>query len=141
MTRFVRWLRFNLVGFVGVAVQLAALAQLNRLLHGHYLAATAAALELTLLHNFVAHQRFTWRDRGSPGSAGGRLLRFHLSNGLVSLLGNLLLMRVLVHNARFPLLLANLVAVVCCSVVNFFLGDEWVFAANAQVVATPIVPG
>lgn len=124
-----------------MAVQLAALAQLDRWLHGRYLIATAAAIELTLLHNFVAHQRYTWHDRGKLGGTGSRLLRFHLSNGLVSLVGNLLLMRLLVHTARLPLLFANAIAIVCCSLLNFFLGDEWVFTANSQIGPAPIVPG
>ena len=53
MTPFVRWVTFNLVGAVGMVVQLAALALFSRLLHGSYLIASAAALEITLLHNFV----------------------------------------------------------------------------------------
>ena len=55
MTPLIRWVTFNLVGAVGMAVQLAALALFNHLLHGRYLIASAAALEVTLLHNFVCH--------------------------------------------------------------------------------------
>ena len=130
-----RWGRFNLVGAVGMVVQLALLAGLNRLASGHYLYATAAAIEITLLHNFVWHLRFTWRDRRHGASVLGQLLRFHLSNGLVSMLGNLVLMRILVHGAHMPLLAANCVAVLCCSVVNFCLGNSWAFAARRQATA------
>lgn len=122
MTPLTRWIRFNAVGVLGMGVQLAALAGFNRLLHGHYLLATGAALELTLLHNFWWHRRFTWRDRA------GSLLRFHVSNGLVSLAGNLLLMRALVQGAHLPLLVANVVAIGCCSLANFALGTRWAFA-------------
>jgi len=122
------WLRFNLVGVIGVAVQLSALALFNRLLRGHYLLATIAALELTLLHNFVWHLHYTWRDR--TGSIPAQLLRFHLSNGLVSLAGNLLLMRLLVSHAHLPLLAANATAIACCSLANFLLSHYWIFAAQ-----------
>ena len=57
-----------------------------------------------------------------------RSIRFHLSNGLVSMLGNLALMRLLVHHAHLPLLVANLIAILCCSVANFCLGNTWAFA-------------
>ena len=130
-----RWGRFNLVGAVGMVVQLALLGGLNRLSPGHYLYATAAAIEITLLHNFVWHLRFTWRDRRHAGSVLGQLLRFHLSNGLVSMLGNLALMRILVHGAHMPLLAANSVAVLCCSVVNFCLGNSWAFAERRPATA------
>jgi putative flippase GtrA len=127
-----RWLRFNLVGAMGMAVQLAALALFNRALRGHYLWASAAAVELTLLHNFLWHQRFTWRDRRDAAPWPQQLWRFHLSNGLVSLLGNLALMQLLVHAAHLPLLLANTLAILSCSVANFWLGNRWAFAATSE---------
>ena len=63
MNTFIRWGRFNLVGAMGMAVQLGALAVLERWAAGHYLYASAAALEITLLHNFVWHVHYTWKDR------------------------------------------------------------------------------
>jgi putative flippase GtrA len=140
-----RWCRFNTVGALGMAVQLGALALLNRFLAGRYLFASAAAVELALLHNFTWHLRYTWRDRGGSApilrqtqpQARARtqprilpqLTRFHLSNGLVSMLGNLGLMRLLVRQARLPVLIANAIAILCCSLINFVLSDRWTFAA------------
>jgi len=124
-----RYWRFNLVGAMGMAVQLTALAFFNRLSSGHYLIASAAAVELALLHNFIWHLHYTWRDRRSS-SAFAQLLRFHLSNGLVSMLGNLALMRLLVRGTHLPLLAANFIAILCCSLANFCLGNRWAFAAQ-----------
>ena len=128
MNPFLRWGKFNLVGAMGMVVQLAALAFFNRLAPGHYLYATGAAIELTLLHNFVWHLRYTWRDRRDDSALHRQLLRFHLSNGLVSMLGNLALMRILVHQLHLPLLIANAIAILCCSIVNFCMGNNWAFA-------------
>jgi putative flippase GtrA len=128
MSPLVRWWRFNCVGAIGMAVQLGALALLESAFRGHCLIATAAAVELTLLHNFVWHLHYTWRDRRSASAIAGHLLRFHLANGLVSLVGNLALMPLLVHSARLPVLAANAVAILCCSVVNFSLSHLWAFA-------------
>ena len=137
-----RWGKFNLVGAVGMAVQLGVLALIDRLAPRHYMLATAAAIEITLLHNFVWHLHFTWRDRfptlntksvfrmGQPDgrrALAGHLIRFHLSNGLVSMVANLALMPVLVESARIPVVAANAIAILCCSIVNFFLGDQWAF--------------
>ncbi len=129
MNPLLRWLKFNLVGALGMAVQLSALAAFNRITHGHYLLASAAAVELTLLHNFTWHLHFTWRDR-APTTWLPQLIRFHLSNGLVSLVGNLALMRLLVQHAHLHPVPANLVAILCCSLVNFYLGNVWAFAAG-----------
>lgn len=132
MKLFGRWLRFNLVGAMGMAVQLSALAVLSRCDGGHYLFASAAAVELALLHNFALHLRVTWPDRRVGSAVLGQLVRFHLANGAVSLLGNLGLMRLLVGNAHLPILAANSFAVLCCSVVNFCLGHNWAFARQAR---------
>ena len=132
MNTFVRWCRFNMVGALGMVFQLGVLAVLNRLAPAHYLAATAAAIELTLLHNFILHLHFTWPDSTRPDCTRpdrregrailGSLVRFHVSNGLVSMTGNLALMRLLVQAARMPVLVANGIAILICSLVNFWLG-------------------
>ncbi|HEX4312237.1 MAG TPA: GtrA family protein [Acidobacteriaceae bacterium] len=126
---FIRWVKFNAVGAVGAVVQLAVLAALMRMT-AHYLVATALAIEVTLIHNFAWHLRFTWRERRGETGLVGRLVRFHLSNGLVSMLGNLALMPWLVGVAGMPVVVASGVAIVGCSVVNFYLGDGWVFAGE-----------
>ncbi len=129
MTLLLRWVRFNLVGALGMVVQLAMLALFNRLLHGRYLIASAAALEVTLLHNFVWHTRYTWRDCCDGSSLRQQLVRFHLSNGLLSLAGNVAIMRLLVHGAHLPVLPANAIAVLCCSAANFWFSHRWAFSA------------
>jgi putative flippase GtrA len=134
MTRLIRWAKFNLIGAGGMVVQLAALGLFNRVARGHYLCATAAAIELTLLHNFAWHTQYTWCDRLNESAIFLQLVRFHLSNGVVSLLGNLVLMWILVHEARLPLLVSNALAILSCSMLNFVLADRWAFAngANAE---------
>jgi putative flippase GtrA len=128
----IRWGKFNLVGAMGMAVQLSALALLNRVSAGHYLCASAAAIELTLLHNFIWHVHYTWRDRPAAGPRFRQFVRFHLSIGLASMLGNLVLMRLLVQEAHLPVLPSNLAAIVCCSLANFRLGNNWVFGRSTS---------
>ena len=132
MSPLIRWAKFNFVGAIGIAVQVTALAVFNKLAPGHYLYATAAAIELTLLHNFTWHLHYTWRDRRDHSPLLTQLLRFHLSNGLVSLLGNLTLMRLLVHKAHLPLLASNGIAILCCSLVNFTLSNHWTFTMKTM---------
>jgi len=131
---FLRWCRFNLVGAMGMVLQLVALALFDRWTTGHYLCATAAAVELTLMHNFVWHLHYTWRDRRDDSTLLAQAMRFHLSSGLVSMLGNLALMPILVHEAGLPLLVSNGVAILCCSIINFCLGDRWAFAVKTKAI-------
>lgn len=136
----VRWWRFNLVGLIGMGVQLGALAVLNQLLGGHYLVASAVAVEITLLHNFAWHLVYTWRDRRDRSVVGHRLVRFHLTNGLVSLIGNLALMRVLVQYGHLPVLVANGIAILCCSILNFLLADRCAFVSSSRIPAASTRP-
>jgi putative flippase GtrA len=115
---------------MGMALQLTVLAVLNHWTGGHYLLATLAALELTLLHNFVWHLHYTWPDRKESSPLMTRFARFQLSNGIVSLIGNLCLLRILVGGTRLPIILSDAIAILICSLANFGLGHAWAFAAG-----------
>jgi putative flippase GtrA len=125
----VRWCKFNLVGGIGVGVQFVALFLLKSVLHFDYLFATAIAVETAVVHNFVWHEQFTWADRvdGSWRWSLARFARFNLTTGLVSILGNLALMKVMVGFGNMNYLVANGIAIALCSVANFLVSDTWVF--------------
>jgi putative flippase GtrA len=57
-------------------------------------------------------------------------LRFNLTNGAVSILGNLALMKVMVGFGQMNYLLADAIAITLCSAANFLVSEEWVFAAE-----------
>ena len=159
LSMFVRWIKFNLVGGMGIIVQFAMLFVLKSLLHFGYLAATAMAVEVAVVHNFLWHEQFTWadrtkkirsellrnelsrtdriqtefkctsplRDRFRHSNSMSRLVRFHLTNGSISIAGNLAVMQWMVGHMRMNYLLANAIAIALCSLANFFLSDAWVF--------------
>ena len=131
-----RWLKFNLVGAIGIVVQLAVLGILNGIIKLDYLPATALAVEAAVLHNFIWHERFTWADRASVTRRQAllRLVRFNLTTGAVSILGNLALMRLLVGQAHLPSLPANLVSIAACSLVSFLVSEYIVFRVYRQSV-------
>jgi putative flippase GtrA len=121
----IRWLKFNAVGIVGALIQLILLWLLTR--GGvHYLIATAMAVEAAILHNFYWHVRWTWKGRHPS------LLRFHMANGVVSILSNLALMKLFTGIIGIGPVPANLAAIGITSLVNFFLGDRWVFLPAAR---------
>ena len=105
---------------MGAAVQIAALCIFVKL-GMNRLAATALAVETAVLHNYVWHCRWTWRGRSAS------LWRFQVSNGLVSIVSNVVLMRVFF---ALPVVPANLLAIVCTSLINYVLSARWVFSAQ-----------
>jgi putative flippase GtrA len=138
MSPLTRFLRFNLVGLLGIITQLTTLTVLNRALPHDYLLTSTFAVELTLLHNFIWHIHYTWpaESQRRTRAALAQLLRFHLSNGLISLLGNLILMRDFVRSAHMPVLLANALTIACCGLANFLVAHHWVFSRAAQIHTT-----
>lgn len=134
---FIRWVKFNAVGLVGVGVQLTALTLLTKAAGVHYLIATPLAVETAVLHNFLWHERYTWRDRTAVRSgAFERLVRFHVTNGLLSVVANVLLMRLLAGVLHLPVLAANLLSIVACSLGNFLMSHHLVFRLSASAPNT-----
>lgn len=139
-----RWLKFNLVGAIGIGVQFAALLLLKSVLGFDYLFATAFAVEAAVVHNFVWHEQFTWAERINPDRTNpdrikqqglqpprrqslSRFLRFNVTTGAVSIVGNLALMKVMVGQGHMNYLVANAIAIALCSIANFVVSDAWVF--------------
>jgi len=138
--RFNRWIRFNGIGALGAGLQLGILALLTGLLDVHYLWATLVAVEAAVLHNFWWHERWTWGDRraASRPHLYRRLAHFHLANGAISLLGNLVLMRVLAGALGMDPVAANIVAILFCSIVNFG-ASEWLVFRRATAAAAALL--
>ncbi|HVQ37090.1 MAG TPA: GtrA family protein [Pyrinomonadaceae bacterium] len=127
------WIKFNLIGVVGFGLQSAVLFVLTHAApQVSYFPATAIAVELAVLNNFVWHQRWTWKDRPSTTSKETlcRLVKFNLTSGLFSMSGNLLFMGVLVGRFGLPIGSANLASVAGCSIVSFVLADRIAFRAG-----------
>lgn len=126
-----RLLKFHLVGAAGIGVQLCFLFLFKTVLHLNYLSSTALAVECAVLHNFLWHEHFTWSDR-RESNAGllRRLVRFNLSTGLISIVGNLVLMRLFVGSLHLQYMVANILSIGACSLANFWASDQMVFQAG-----------
>jgi putative flippase GtrA len=122
MSEWTRFLRFNAVAAMGLAVQLATLWLLLRL-GLHYAPATAAAVAAAVAHNLAWHVSWTWRDRAPRGPRRAvAMLKLAAGQGGVSLAGNLALMPVFVTLLHLPPLLANVLAVAACGLGNLCWG-------------------
>ncbi len=126
-----RWLKFHFVGAIGFAVQMGAFAVFYGVCGAGKLWATGLAVETAVLHNFVWHEKFTWRHVPRGGARGvlTRLLRFHAGNGLISLAGNVLLVKLFADALHISPYIANILAIAACALANFAAGEWYVFRA------------
>jgi putative flippase GtrA len=123
-----RWFAFNLVGLLGIGIQLLTLTALHKGMGLHYLLATGLAVETAILHNYCWHMHWTWADRPRRGKENlRRLLRFNLSTGLLSIAGNLVLMDLFVRQLQLHWMPANLAAIGACSIFNFLVSHCFIF--------------
>jgi putative flippase GtrA len=125
MTRLVRFFRFNAVGSLGIAVQLTSLWLLTGVAAVHYLIATPLAVSLAVVHNFVWHRLWTWKDRDVHVTRA--CARFVLTNGLLSLVSNFGVTAALVSGTHAHPVVANVAAIATSGLLNFWLGDVVVF--------------
>lgn len=128
-TNAVRWLKFNAVGGIGIGVQLILLAGLKSGLHLDYLIATALAVEAAVIHNYLWHERFTWADR-KVEAGFVRFIKFNFTTGTFSIVGNVVLMKLLVGEMTLHYLAANGITIAACSIVNFAVSNKFVFRAK-----------
>lgn len=117
-----RILRFAVVGCAGAVVNTVALYALHRLLRVPLVVASAAAVELAVIHNYVLNDRWTF---GMRTLSLRRFGKFNASM-LAGLAVNVLVLWALVHGGRH-LVLANVVAIAAAFAVNYTSSALWVW--------------
>lgn len=136
-----RAVAFISVGIAGFLVQTVTLAVLTLGAHWPVAIATAIGVETAVLTNFYWHEHWTWRDRVDGKTRWRRLARFHVTNGVTSLVGNTALTVLLANWWRFNPVAGNAIAVGLLSVINFLAADRWVFVRRGAAVAAMLAIG
>ena len=134
MTRLVR---FSAAGLIGFALQVATLWLLVSWTSIHYLLATAIAVELAILANFVWHERWTWQDRRSASlrQRYSRLVRYNVMTAITSIAGSLIVTALLVESFSISPVAANIISVAALGALNFAGAETLVFRAGVGVIA------
>jgi dolichol-phosphate mannosyltransferase len=145
-----RFIKFGLVGASGTVINIAVLylAQEHFLrgiasFHSRLNYSIAVAITLATLSNFYWNRRLTWRDRtGSLApSAMGLFLKYVMAAALSIAIQSLLTKWLALH---LHYLLANVLAIVMASAVNFLANDRLTFrrhGAKAQSSRTALPSG
>lgn len=127
-------IKFYTIGAIGMVVQLAVIAMLHHIFNMHYLLATFFGVEAAVVQNYIWHEKWTWAHRASvtKKEALTRLLKFNLTTGIFSVVGNLVLMRILVGTLHFQVLIANIITIAACAILNFVITHYFVFKGHQQ---------
>ena len=131
----VRWrfIKFGLVGASGTVINIAVLylAQEHLLrgiadFHARLNYSIALAITVATISNFYWNRRLTWRDRtrNTPQPALRLFLKYVMAAALSIVIQSLLTKWLALH---LHYLLANVIAIVMASVVNFIANDRLTF--------------
>jgi putative flippase GtrA len=133
MTRIARFLTGGVAGFVLQIAVLAVLIALNV----QYLLATALAVELAIVINFLWHERWTWQDRPARNDRERwlRLVRYNAMTGITSIVGSLVVTGLLVESLSMSPVVANIISVMALGALNFAGAETLVFRAGVGVMA------
>jgi putative flippase GtrA len=134
-----RTVAFVCVGLFGFLMQTMVLAVLSLIAHWPLVVAMPGAVEAAVLTNFVWHERWTWHDRVQASSRWSRLLRFHSTNGIISLAGNTVVTVLLAAVFGLNPIAGNVVAVGLMSTFNYVAADRWVFVKRAAAACAILV--
>ena len=121
-----RVFKFILVGLSGVFVNMGLLWALTQSAGLQLQAASAIAIESSIISNFFFNNYFTFRDRRSPAwkITLRRLLKFNMVS-LVGLAINLGILTLLTTVFGIYYLLANLIGIVVAALWNYLLSTSW----------------
>lgn len=125
---FGRFLKFALVGVLGLVVNTAFLYLLTTYVFGEalYMLSAAISLELSILNNFYFNERWTFRDRSFSDALFGRLVKFHVSR-ILGAVTTLTALYLLTEHLKIYYLLSNIVGVGFGTLVNYLTSRFWVW--------------
>ncbi|MCB0278879.1 MAG: GtrA family protein [Calditrichaeota bacterium] len=122
-----RFLKFFLVGAVGVLVNQGILILLHDYRHLSLSISSPVAIEFSILSNFLFNNNWTWKSSKSK-SLFKRITNYHL----VSLISGALNYAVLLGLTMAGLfyMWANLIGIAVAALLNFVLNHTWTFAES-----------
>ena len=118
------FVKYSLVGFSGVVINLGTYAFLTRYYNFSEAIAPLLSIEAALISNFLLNNFWTFGSRSNQSRVRVKFLKFHLVSGLGALINYvvfLLLFFVLeVHD-----IFANLIGIAFAAVVNYLINSNW----------------
>lgn len=127
-------LKFAAVGALGAVANCGILWWLMQRHGWHYLAAAPLAIELSIVHNFFWHDRWTFKDRRRLSPWRLRFLRYQWA-ALAGLGVNWLILAVGVEGLGWPVLAANLCGIAGGTVLNFSISKLWAWRRESSGLA------
>ncbi len=92
-----------------------------------YFISSLAAIELSIISNFIFNLQWTWSDRSSELPVWRKLIRYHLGVAGTAYLCNYLILVGLTEWLGIQYLISNLAGIGAGTIANYLISDRWTF--------------
>lgn len=118
------FIKFCVVGFLGVFVNLCIYIILTRKIGINFQLASPIAIELSIISNFLFNRSWTFNNRKTGTPFYKKLFRFHMVAGLAGLV-NYLSFLTLIYWLNLWDILASVMGIIIGTLINYFLNSLW----------------
>ena len=123
------FVKYSLVGFSGVLINLGIYAFLTRYYNFSEAIAPLLSIEAALISNFLLNNFWTFGSRSNQSRVRVKFLKFHLVSGLGALL-NYVVFLLLFFVLEVYDIFANLIGIAFAAVVNYLINSNWTWKDN-----------
>lgn len=121
----VEFIKFGLVGLIGVIINLGILYILTEYLGVHYLLSAFIGTSLAVTNNFLLNKVWTFKEKMNHEFLG-KYSRF-ASISIITIILNLILLYFLTEIARVYYITSQFISIVVVSAINFLGNKAWTF--------------
>lgn len=118
------FIKFLIVGFSGVFVNLGIYIFLTRVLGVALEVASPIAIEISIITNFLLNHYWTFNDRTTETSFFHKLFRFHMAAGVAGVV-NYAVFLLLLNVFNMHDILSNIIGICAGALFNYFLNSYW----------------
>lgn len=131
---FSRGIRFYVVGWIGMAVNSGCLYLMKSVLGIPLIPSSMIAIECAIIHNFILHRHWTWKERNGYNTPFFKqLIIYNAMTGLVDFTVNVSVLFILTEFFGVYYMIANIVGMILGPLFKFWINDKVVFRKKADI--------
>ena len=123
------FIKYSLVGFSGVGVNLGIYTLLTRYYDLSEVIAPIFSIEAALISNFFLNNFWTFGKRLNQSRVRVKFLRFHLVSGFAATINYLIFLTLFFTFGIYDIL-ANIIGIAIAAIVNFIINSNWTWKDN-----------
>ncbi len=123
------FIKYSLVGFSGVIVNLGLYTFLTRIYDVSELIAPIISIETALISNFILNNFWTFERRSTQSRIRVKFIKFHLVSGFAAVINYVVFLALFVTFGVHDIF-ANLIGIAFAAIANYLINSNWTWKEN-----------